>query len=87
MFESDLRLLGLESSASNEDIKRAFRKKSLIYHPDRNGGNAEMFQRLVEAKERLLGILGNGADLGRVGNVQKRKRYVHKSIFSIKLED
>lgn len=84
MFESDLRLLDLESGASNEDIKKAFRKKSLIYHPDRNGGNAEMFQRLVEAKERLL---GNGADLGRVGSVQKRKRYVHKSIFSIKLED
>lgn len=84
MFESDLRLLDLESGASNEDIKRAFRKKSLIYHPDRNGGNAEMFQRLVEAKERLL---GNGADSGRVGSVQKRKRYVHKSIFSIKLED
>lgn len=84
MFESDLRLLDLESGASNEDIKRAFRKKSLIYHPDRNGGNAEMFQRLVEAKERLL---GNGADSGRVGGVQKRKRYVHKSIFSIKLED
>ena len=84
MFESDLRLLDLESGASNEDIKRAFRKKSLIYHPDRNGGNAEMFQRLVEAKERLL---GNGASLGRVSSVQKRKRYVHKSIFSIKLED
>ena len=84
MFESDLRLLDLESGASNEDIKRAFRKKSLIYHPDRNGGNAEMFQRLVEAKERLL---GNGADSRRVGSVQKRKRYVHKSIFSIKLED
>ena len=84
MFESDLRLLDLESGASNEDIKRAFRKKSLIYHPDRNGGNAEMFQRLVEAKERLL---GNGASSGRVGSVQKRKRYVHKSIFSIKLED
>lgn len=84
MFESDLRLLDLESGASNEDIKRAFRKKSLIYHPDRNGGNTEMFQRLVEAKERLL---GNGAGSGRVGSVQKRKRYVHKSIFSIKLED
>lgn len=84
MFESDLRLLGLERDASNEDIKRAFRKKSLIYHPDRNGGNAEMFQRLVEAKERLL---GNGVGLGKVSSVQKRKRYVHKSIFSIKLED
>lgn len=84
MFESDLRLLGLESGANNEDIKRAFRKKSLIYHPDRNGGNAEMFQRLVEAKERLL---GNGANSSRVSSVQKRKRYVHKSIFSIKLED
>lgn len=84
MFESDLRLLDLESGASNEDIKSAFRKKSLIYHPDRNGGNAEMFQRLVEAKERLL---GNGAGSDRVSGVQKRKRYVHKSIFSIKLED
>lgn len=84
MFESDLRLLGLESGASNDEIKKAFRKKSLIYHPDRTGGNSEMFQRLVEAKERLL---GNGAGLDRVGSVLKRKRYVHKSIFSIKLED
>lgn len=84
MFESDLRLLGLKSGASNDEIKKAFRKKSLIYHPDRDGGNAEMFQCLVEAKERLL---GNGASSGRVGSVQKRKRYVHKSIFSIKLED
>ena len=84
MFESDLRLLGLENGASNEDIKKAFRKKSLIYHPDRNGGDTELFQRLVEAKERLL---GNGADSNRVSSVQKRKRYVHKSIFSIKLED
>ena len=84
MFESDLRLLGLESGSSTDEIKKAFRKKSLIYHPDRNGGNAEMFQRLVEARERLL---GNGAGLDRVGSVQKRKRYVHKSIFSIKLED
>lgn len=84
MFESDLRLLGLENGASNEEIKKAFRKKSLIYHPDRNGGNTELFQRLAEAKERLL---GNGAGSNRVGSVQKRKRYVHKSIFSIKLED
>ena len=84
MFESDLRLLGLENGASNDEIKKAFRKKSLIYHPDRNGGDTELFQRLVEAKERLL---GSGAGLDRVGSVQKRKRYVHKSIFSIKLED
>lgn len=84
MFESDLRLLGLESGASSDEIKKAFRKKSLIYHPDRNGGDTEMFQHLVEAKERLL---GNGVSSGRVSSVQKRKRYVHKSIFSIKLED
>ena len=31
-------LLGLERNAETADIKRAFRKKSLEFHPDKNPG-------------------------------------------------
>lgn len=45
-------ILGLDSSASAEDIKRAYRKKALQLHPDK-GGNVEQFKELNRAYEIL----------------------------------
>ena len=32
-------ILGLERNAGAEDIKKAYRKRALQYHPDRNPGD------------------------------------------------
>ena len=34
-------VLGLQKGASAEDIKKAYRKAAMKYHPDRNPGDKE----------------------------------------------
>ena len=41
--------LGVEKNASQDDIKKAFRKLAHEYHPDKKGGNAEKFKEMSEA--------------------------------------
>jgi curved DNA-binding protein CbpA len=49
--------LGLEPNAGYQEIKRAFHKLALKYHPDRNPGNreaAEKFRIVLEAYKNLM---------------------------------
>ena len=46
-------LLGVKSDASEREIKRAYRKLSLVHHPDRPNGNADKFKEISEAYEVL----------------------------------
>jgi hypothetical protein len=50
--------LGLTSEATENSIKTAFRKLSLIYHPDK-GGNANDFIKIIEAKNSCLAYVAN----------------------------
>lgn len=62
-------LLGLQPGATMQQIKRAFRKLAMQWHPDRNPDPAalEHFKRLRQAHDRLLAALlddGDDADAG-----------------------
>jgi len=49
-------VLGTNRNASEDEIKAAYRKLALKYHPDRNSGNKEseeMFKEAAEAYEVL----------------------------------
>lgn len=45
-------ILGVNKSASDSEIKKAFKAKSMQYHPDR-GGDAEKFKEINEAYQTL----------------------------------
>ena len=51
--DNNYSVLGLKRSASDEDIKQAFRKKALETHPDK-GGDVEEFRKVREAYECLI---------------------------------
>ena len=49
-------LLGVSKTASSQEIKTAFKKKALQYHPDKNDGNPdkeEIFKRINMAYQVL----------------------------------
>ncbi|EPY52048.1 DNAJ domain-containing protein Erj5 [Schizosaccharomyces cryophilus OY26] len=57
-------LLGVSSKASIKEINRAYRKKSILYHPDKNPSTKELYT--------LLGLIVN-----ILRNSDTRKRYDH----------
>lgn len=61
----DEELLGIDKNSSLEDVRKAYRKKSLIYHPDKPGGSEEMFKELANARDRQIAMRG--------GRIRKRK--------------
>lgn len=65
MKEDYYEILGVSKNASEAEIKKAYRKKAIQYHPDKNPGDANaeaMFKKAAEAYEVL-------------GNPEKRSRY------------
>jgi len=64
-FKDYYKILGVEKSATKEDISKAFRKLALKYHPDKNPGDKaaeEKFKEISEAHEVL-------------SDPEKRKKY------------
>ena len=51
MAEDYYQTLGLERGASQEEIKKAYRKLARSYHPDRNPGDAEAEKKLKSVNE------------------------------------
>jgi len=58
-------ILSVQKDANDEEIKRAYRKLAMQYHPDRNVGNEEASTRFKEAAEAY--------DV--LSNTDKRQRY------------
>ncbi len=55
------KILGVEKSASAEDIKKAFRRLAHQYHPDKKGGNEDKFKEVNEAYQ----VLGDADKRGK----------------------
>lgn len=59
--DSDYKILGLEENATDEDVKRAYRKMAVKFHPDKvaqmgeefQKGAKEKFQKIQEAYEAI----------------------------------
>jgi len=47
-------ILGVDRNANAEDIKRAFRRMALQYHPDRNPENINEARRSLRKLTRLM---------------------------------
>lgn len=47
-------ILEVDRDADENEIKRAFRKKCLKTHPDKVGGDGEMFRKVKEAYDTLI---------------------------------
>ncbi len=48
-------ILGVEVTATEEEIKKAYRKLAKQHHPDRNSGDAAAFKEVQEAYDMLIG--------------------------------
>lgn len=53
MSKDYYKILGVDKSASAEDIKKAYRKMAHKYHPDKKGGDEAKFKELNEAYQVL----------------------------------
>ncbi|MDD5528087.1 MAG: molecular chaperone DnaJ [Patescibacteria group bacterium] len=62
MSKDYYKVLGVEKTATADEIKRAFLKLAHQYHPDKNGGKDDKFKEINEAYQVL-------------GNAEKRKQF------------
>jgi curved DNA-binding protein len=77
------RILGMGKDSSLEDIKRAFRKLAIKYHPDKNPGSSEAEERFKEINEAyaVLSDPDKKAQYDRYGSAGFHQRYTQEDIF------
>ncbi|HEX8990272.1 MAG TPA: J domain-containing protein [Anaerolineales bacterium] len=64
-YKDYYRILGIERSASADDVRKAYRKLAMQHHPDRNPGNKEAEEKFKEINEAYQVL----------SDPQKRSRY------------
>lgn len=69
-------VLGLDVSSTEKDVNKAFKKMSLVWHPDKNGGSEEAHAKFMKIKEAKIFLLDG----------KKRKLYDEKRAAQRKTE-
>lgn len=64
--------LGIDRSATQDDIKKAYRKLAMKHHPDR-GGDSKKFQEIQEA----YAILGDDLKRSQYDNPHQHQHHFH----------
>jgi curved DNA-binding protein len=83
-YKDYYKVLGVDKSASAEEIKKAYRKLAVKYHPDKNKGNKqaeEKFKELAEAHE-VLGDKEKRRKYDEMGSNWNQYQQYHNSDFS-----
>lgn len=57
-LQSDYDVLGISEKATDSEVKTAYKKLSLVRHPDKPTGSKEAFQELQAAYERIKSMRG-----------------------------
>lgn len=77
------KLLGVSKNASPEEIKKAFRKMALKYHPDKNKGDKTAEERFKEVNEAYA-VLSNPEkrrQYDTFGSTEFHRRFTQEDIF------
>jgi len=77
------KILGVPRNATQEEIKRAYRRLALKYHPDRNRGNKEAEEKFKEINEAyaVLSDPEKRRQYDRFGSAEFERRFSQEDIF------
>jgi len=83
-LERHYRILGLNESASKSEIKRAYRRLALKYHPDKNPENQERAAKIFTAINNAYSILIDQDHVGEIfETVDDAKIYFKKNFYDL----
>ena len=71
------RILGIDSSASDDEVKRAYRKLAKQYHPDVNKepGAEEKFKQIQNAYDTIMKMRKEGTSYNQYNNYSQQTNY------------
>ena len=91
MYKKDYyKILGLNKDATEEEMKKAYRRLALLYHPDRNHGNKEAEEKFKEIGEAyaVLSDRERRREYDLSGYTRFRRKFAMEDIFEgFDLED